>query len=206
MLIILLIVILLIVILLIINQTVFIFSDKTSFVKSDKVILEHYELPDLQVKKIGICFSVNTFIPYKLYSMSHEDILCYCSDGNWYLLAEVHGKDPINNKPKHIVCIRKVDITKKFKHIIFNYGGYKYTCFKLYKPSCYVNLKFVYSVFKDNFNIPFHNLENNCHNLCNCIINIITNRKKPKVVISNFEPLKYLSKAINEIFTGNFEE
>lgn len=208
MLIVLFIVILIIIILLIINQVASNIFDNLTFVKGDKFILEPYEFPDLQVKKIGICFSLNTRIPYKLYTICHEDILCYCSDGNWYLLAEIYDKDTItiNSKTEHIIGIRKVDITKKFKHITFNYGGYKYTCFKLHNPSCYVDLKFVYNVFKDNFNIPYHILKNNCHHLCKHVMNVIADIKNSKDIVSEFELLKYINKTINEIFTGNFEE
>lgn len=200
-----LIVIIIILILLIINQGVNNYSDTHTSIKSETCDIEPYNLQELQVKKIGICYSVTRILPYEIYSVAHEDILCLCDDNKWYILAEIYDKGDFLGKTKHIIGIREVEPKKKITGYNFIFNNYKYSCFKLYKPSCYVNLKFVYKIFTDEFNIPYHIIKNNCHHMTNRVIDIITNRRRLRN-ISEFEPLNYLKKSVVEIFNDTFDE
>ena len=200
-----LIIIIIILILLIVNQFVNNFADNHSFLKSKEYDIESYNLPDLQVKKIGICFSITTYLPYEIYSLGHEDLICYCSDGNWYLIAEVYDKDDIYGKTKHKIGIRKIDPIKKSFYFTFIFNHYKYRCFKLYTPNDYVNLKFVYNMLRNELKIPYHILKNNCHHMNNRVLNVVIDRKN-KFNITELEPLNYLNKTIQEIYNDQFEE
>lgn len=206
MIIILLIIIVVILVLLIINQAVNNFADTKMSVKLSKFKVEPYNLEDLQVEKIGICYSITTYLPYEIYTLGHQDILCYCSDRNWYMIAEIYDKNDILGKQQHVLGIRKVEPKKTKLGLVFKHNGYKYSCFKLFKPDCYVNLKFVFNTFVDNFAIPYHILKNNCHHLCRCVINVTTNRKTLKTVVSEFETIKYINKVIYEIMNDKYGE
>lgn len=191
-----LIIIIIILILLIINQCANNYADSHTKNKFEIFKIEEYNLQkNLQVEKIGICYSLTTYLPYEIYTLGHEDILCKCSNGKWYLLAEIYDKNDILGKKQHIIGLREIEIRTKKN---FNFNGYKYTYFKLYSPNCYVDLEFVYNVFKEGFKIPYHVLKNNCHHTCNRVLNIITGQKR-KQYISEFKTLNYLKKTIFEV-------
>lgn len=200
-------VIIVVLILLIINQFVNNYADSHTVDKlKDYTIEDSIEgAENLRIKKIGICYSMTRLFPYEIYTLAHEDLLCKCDDGKWYILAEIYDKGDTTGESGRNIGIREVSPIKKQFGLAFVFNGYRYKCLKLHKPDCYVNLKFAYDTFRDEFNMPYHVLRNNCHHMSHRVLNIITGQLK-KRKITEFEPLKYLKNAIGEVFNNNYDE